>query len=80
MRGTVHHRVLSKGDGIAFGPTHLHQVLNHGDQVATSVHVYSPPIPQMTFFNTDGGGILPERTEIRSGGGWSLDGLADSNE
>jgi len=34
----------------AFGPTRIHHVTNRGSEPATSVHVYSPPLTAMSFY------------------------------
>src|SRR5580700_1918988 len=58
-------RSLTEGTGIGFGPEHIHEVLNPGSAVTTSVHVYSPPMAHMTFFQPGESGVVPERTDVR---------------
>ena len=38
------------GSARAFGPGHVHWVVNPTDEVATSIHVYSPPLVTMDFY------------------------------
>jgi Cysteine dioxygenase type I len=46
---------LARDRGRAFGVGHVHEVRNDGVDVATSVHVYSPPLQAMTYYlRTDG--------------------------
>ena len=40
-------RTFSPGETSGFGPSRVHAVANRGDSVATSVHVYSPPLSSM---------------------------------
>jgi cysteine dioxygenase type I len=65
---------LRAGTARAFGADHVHRVVNRSAGVATSVHVYSPPLVSMDFY--DGTGDVPLRrthTEsalaVRSGPG-----------
>ncbi|HEX4216467.1 MAG TPA: rhodanese-like domain-containing protein [Candidatus Dormibacteraeota bacterium] len=46
-RGPVERVLLGAGQTSAFGPDRIHAVSNAGDVVATSVHVYSPPLMPM---------------------------------
>jgi predicted metal-dependent enzyme (double-stranded beta helix superfamily) len=46
----VHTRTLRAGDAVSFGPVHVHAVGNVGDVEAVSVHVYSPPLGDMRYF------------------------------
>ena len=43
-------RRLVAGDAVAFDSAHVHAVHNVNDTEALSVHVYSPPLSTMTFF------------------------------
>ncbi|MGZ4688395.1 MAG: cysteine dioxygenase [Acidimicrobiia bacterium] len=49
-----------RGDVHVFEAGHRHDVVNEGPGVALSVHVYSPPLASMTFFDLDD---APVRTE-----------------
>ncbi len=52
------------GERRTFGATHVHPLTNPGPGVATSVHVYSPPLTAMTLYDHRPGSFLvPWRTE-----------------
>ena len=59
------------GGGLAFGPSHIHDVVNTGHVPATSVHVYSPPMASMTFYRQEGPGLVVERAEYRADPAWA---------
>ena len=40
------------------GPTHVHDLRNRSGALATSLHVYSPPLAAMTFYERDAAGDL----------------------
>ena len=44
-------RVLRALDDRPMAPSHIHAVANESDTVATSVHVYSPPLAAMHHFD-----------------------------
>ena len=69
--GGLIHRTLEVGGGSAFGPSHIHDVVNIGDVPATSVHVYSPPMASMTFYRQEGPGLVVERAEYRADPAWA---------
>jgi hypothetical protein len=69
--GGLIHRTLEVGGGSAFGPSHIHDVVNTGDVPATSVHVYSPPMASMTFYRQEGSGLVVERAEYRADPAWA---------
>ena len=48
-------RVLQPGTAVTFGRRHRHGVSNLHDGPATSIHVYSPPLALMTYYDGDGG-------------------------
>jgi predicted metal-dependent enzyme (double-stranded beta helix superfamily) len=48
-------RVLEPGGVVTFGRRHRHGVSNLHDGPATSIHVYSPPLALMTYYDGDGG-------------------------
>ena len=57
-------RSVRAGDHLAIPATRVHEVWNAGPELALSVHVYSPPITTMTFFDPDPSRYLaPLRTE-----------------
>jgi len=58
------HRLLQEGDLVAFGPEHIHDVVNGGHRQALSIHVYSPRLRSMTFYeNRPDRGLAAVRTE-----------------
>jgi predicted metal-dependent enzyme (double-stranded beta helix superfamily) len=59
-RGAMRGRILDAGTGITFDRDHVHDVINPGPQPATSIHVYSPHLSAMTFYDLD---LRPLRTE-----------------
>ena len=53
--GVDRHRVLPSGRGRAFGPHHVHQVLNpSASEHAVSVHAYYPPLPRLRRYSRSG--------------------------
>ncbi|HEV7861961.1 MAG TPA: cysteine dioxygenase family protein, partial [Acidimicrobiia bacterium] len=62
--GHLRHRQLSTGALVTFGPGHVHDVLNGGDRQALSIHVYSPRLRSMTFYeHRPDRGLAAVRTE-----------------
>ncbi len=43
------------GESIGFGPRHIHDVRNVGDEPALSVHAYSRPLQRMNYYDLQGG-------------------------
>jgi hypothetical protein len=63
-------RLLPAGSHVAFGPGHVHDIVNHGARPALSVHVYSPVLRSMTFFEQrQDAGLVAVRTEAYPGMG-----------
>ena len=61
----LRHRLLPEGTLVAFGPDHLHDVVNGGARQALSIHVYSPRLRSMTFYeNRPDRGLAAVRTEL----------------
>jgi mannose-6-phosphate isomerase-like protein (cupin superfamily) len=57
-------RALGPDDHLEFGPGHVHDLANLGTGPALSVHVYSPVLRSMTFFEPrDGSVLVAVRTE-----------------
>jgi hypothetical protein len=57
-------RTVRRGSGFAVPTTRAHEVWNPGPSPALSVHVYSPPLAAMTFFDHHPDRFLrPLRTE-----------------
>jgi hypothetical protein len=69
--GTMARRDLVSGGGAAFGPTYIHDVVNSQTAPATSVHAYSPPMASMTFFSSEGYGLVVDRAEYRADPSWA---------
>jgi hypothetical protein len=63
-------RTFGSGDTAAFGASRVHAVANRGDAVATSVHVYSPPLSSMMYYQPDDSGSLVAVAE--DAGGWDV--------
>jgi hypothetical protein len=75
-----------------FGPSYIHNLVNRGPGSATSIHVYSPPLSSMTYYERAADGTLavkytlpvagpdPEITAatVAAGGGWRSDGAGRS--
>ncbi len=71
MGGAVRAHRLLAGDTVQFGRRHVHAISNLGTRPATSVHVYSPPLRSMAFYDTDGrGDLVPQRT-MSAGTDWA---------
>jgi predicted metal-dependent enzyme (double-stranded beta helix superfamily) len=64
--GAAHERLLADGEGRSFGPRHIHQVSNVGDEPALSVHVYSPALTHMTRYAVLDGSL--EAASVERGG------------
>ena len=62
------------GDTVAFGPHYVHDVRNHGEEVAVSVHAYSPPLRLMNYYDATATGLL------RWASSWTDDPEAPSPE
>ncbi|MEV6317643.1 cysteine dioxygenase [Streptomyces sp. NPDC051776] len=57
-------RRMPAGDGRAFGPNHVHQVLNLAPgEHAVSVHAYYPPLPLMRRYSRTGALLRLEAVE-----------------
>lgn len=62
--GVDRERELTSGRGRAFGPHHVHQVLNQTDEEhAVSVHAYYPPLPLMRRYSRTGALLRLEQVE-----------------
>ena len=63
--GRLRHRRLPEGALVTFGPDYIHDVVNGGASQALSIHVYSPRLRSMTFYeNRPGRGLAAVRTEV----------------
>jgi mannose-6-phosphate isomerase-like protein (cupin superfamily) len=63
-------RTLAPGDTAVFGASRVHAVANRRTAVATSVHVYSPPLSSMMYYQSHGDGLLVAVGE--DDGGWNV--------
>ncbi|MFJ9853921.1 cysteine dioxygenase [Streptomyces sp. NPDC101150] len=62
--GVDRERTLRDGRGRAFGPHHVHQVLNLSEDThAVSVHAYYPPLPLMRRYSRSGPVLRLEEVE-----------------
>ena len=75
-RGITTVRRLTRGDTASFGPTRVHAIANTSAATATSVHVYSPPLASMVYYerSTEGGLVAVSEDS----GGWDLPVLQHS--
>lgn len=64
--GEVAARSMRSGATVQFGPEHVHAVANRTTRPATSVHVYSPPLASMAFFEQELDGSLGAVREERN--------------
>ena len=53
VEGGLRETSLTAGTALAFGEGHVHWVVNPTPQVATSIHVYSPPLTTMDFYEAE---------------------------
>lgn len=51
------------GEMVAFGPRLVHDVHNIDAEPAVSLHVYSPPLTSMTYYELAGERLAPRHTE-----------------
>ena len=58
--GRMVERQLVPGESVGFSARHVHAVANRSSEPATSVHVYSPPLGPMGFYERDDDGRLVE--------------------
>ncbi len=63
-------QTFTPGETAAFGASRVHAVANRGGTVATSVHVYSPPLSSMMYYEPDDSGSLVAVGE--DVGGWNI--------
>ena len=72
-------RQLAPAEAVAFGPGHVHDVAHGGEDSATSIHAYSPPLLAMTYYQaTDYGLIARETVAIEGAEGARGRGGADT--
>lgn len=63
-------RTFGPGDTTAFDASRVHAVANRRSAVVTSVHVYSPPLSSMMYYESDDSGSLVAIGE--DAGGWNV--------
>jgi predicted metal-dependent enzyme (double-stranded beta helix superfamily) len=51
--GRLHSHRLEAGDAVVLSPNRVHDVWNPAEEQAVTVHVYSPPLESMTFYDGD---------------------------
>ncbi len=57
LRGRHKRRRVPTGDGVSFGPEHLHRLTASASR-STTVHAYSPPLERMGRYTVDDEGAL----------------------
>ena len=62
---------LRAGATLGFGAWHVHDVTNESDGPALSLHVYSPALTSMTYFDVAGDRLVARATE------WVADGCGE---
>jgi predicted metal-dependent enzyme (double-stranded beta helix superfamily) len=62
---------LQAGATLGFGPGHVHDVTNESDEHALSLHVYSPALTSMTFYELSGDQLVVRDVA------WSPDGSGE---
>ena len=70
-RLTLVRHELRAGATLGFGARHVHDVTNESDQHALSLHVYSPALTSMTFYE-----LTEDRLVVRDVA-WSADGSGE---
>lgn len=65
---------LREGATLGFGAGHVHDVTNESDGPTLSLHVYSPALTTMTFYEVDGGQLV-----VR-GVAWTADGSGEFDD
>ena len=70
-RLTLVRHELQAGATLAFGAGHVHDVTNESDEHALSLHVYSPALSSMTFYE-----LVEDQLVVRDVA-WSADGSGE---
>jgi hypothetical protein len=65
---------LREGATLGFGARHVHDVTNESDGPALSLHVYSPALTTMTFYEVDGGQLVVGEVA------WTADGSGEFDD
>lgn len=58
-RVTIARRGVHSGVTLAFGAGHVHDVRNEAAEDALSLHVYSPPLTSMNYYDRFGDRLVP---------------------
>jgi predicted metal-dependent enzyme (double-stranded beta helix superfamily) len=58
-RVTLARREVLAGVTLAFGAGHVHDVSNEAAEHALSLHVYSPPLTSMNYYDRSGDRLIP---------------------
>jgi len=72
--GRLVNHTRHEGETVTFGPRYVHDVRNHLEPPAVSVHAYSPPIRVMHYYDAYGASLL------RTGTNWTDDPEAPALE
>ncbi len=60
--GRLAQRRVGRGAVRSFGPGYLHNLVNAGPGLATSIHAYAPRLTTMTYYAVLPDGVVPVRT------------------
>src|SRR3954447_25389775 len=66
-RGLLVNNLRQEGDAVDFGPDYVHDVRNHVESPAVSVHAYSPPISLMRYYDAAASSL------VQTGWNWTED-------
>ena len=73
---SLRQRRVARGKVRSFGPSYVHNLVNPGPGLATSIHAYSPPISMLNYYAVLPGGVervrslMVEQPEPPATGGW----------
>jgi predicted metal-dependent enzyme (double-stranded beta helix superfamily) len=65
-RVTLARREVLAGVTLAFGAGHVHDVSNEAAEHALSLHVYSPPLTSMNYYDRSGDRLIPRENGLVS--------------
>jgi hypothetical protein len=71
---------LHAGATLGFGAGHVHDVTNESDEPALSLHVYSPALTTMTFYEVDGVRLVVRDVVCSGDGSGEFDDAAQAVE
>lgn len=55
---TLRERSVFSGETVRFESGYVHDVYNEANEVAVSVHAYSPPLSEMSYYDVEDGGLV----------------------